>query len=79
MKNHRVCVIICPECKHEKTLFNLRKRCIVSYTCKKCKNQCDPYENQRCFTFRGLFPANAKKKVENEYDKSLKTLKKSVS
>jgi ribonuclease I len=78
MKIHRVCIITCPECSHQKTLFHLRKRCLESYTCKKCRHQCDPLENQRIFSFRGLFPANAQKKSENEHDKWLKTLEKSI-
>ena len=59
MACHKVCVITCPHCGHEKPITHLDSRCIVIFQCKKCKKQCRAVRNQECFEFEGIEPVNA--------------------
>jgi len=59
MNTHKVCVITCPNCHHEKTLKRVDERCVVHFQCKNCQFQSLARMNQECFEFEGIVPINA--------------------
>ena len=56
---HKVSVLHCPHCRHEKVITNLEQRCVYTYQCKKCKQISSAKLHQEIFEFENFTPINA--------------------